>query len=183
MTHRHKIATLVTGLAEYYNKTLTAGQIEMYVEDLISLSPEELHTAVRDYRRRPENKWFPLPAELIGLVRPDVSPEQNAIDAVSRIVESVSKFGPYRTVDAKSNIGELGWKVVQRDGGWINVCQNLTEDNLGTTRAQWREMAKSISARAHAGVLDSAPEIPKSVYSKLGVDPQKLLKTLEDHYE
>lgn len=155
-----EIAKILTALAEYYDKTLTAGQLAMYVEDLIMLSPVELLRAVQEYRTKPENNWFPLPAKLVALARPQPTDEQNAIDAITRIIQAVAKFGSYRNEDAKNFIGEMGWFVVQREGGWQNVCALLNEDNIGMLRAQWREMAKAFSSRSRAGTLGLAPELP-----------------------
>lgn len=63
-----KIAQQIIGLAEYYDKTLTANQIEMFVEDLGGISFEQLQYAVKKYRTDPANVFFPLPAKLLGIV-------------------------------------------------------------------------------------------------------------------
>lgn len=63
-----KIAQQVLGLAEYYDKTLSPGQIEMFVDDLEGIDFEQLKIAAKRYRTDPANVFFPLPAKLIALV-------------------------------------------------------------------------------------------------------------------
>jgi hypothetical protein len=174
MNDKSEIAKIVLLLAEYYNKILSPNQIKMYVEDLSDLSPDELLSAVHEYRNKPENEWFPFPAKLKALARPTITDEQNSIDAVSRIIQAIGKYGPYQNDKAKEFIGELGWFIVQRDGGWQNVCQNFTEENMGQFRAQWREMGKAFSARSMAGSLDTPPVLPGRAGS-LGINLSKLL--------
>ncbi len=62
---KQRIAQLLIGLAEFYDKTLSANQLEMFVEDLLCISPEALEYAVLTYRRDGANKFFPLPAQLV----------------------------------------------------------------------------------------------------------------------
>jgi hypothetical protein len=59
---------IIGSFAEYYGKNLSENQIAMYVEDLQSVSPEALDTAVKQYRRNPKNVFFPLPAQLLEII-------------------------------------------------------------------------------------------------------------------
>lgn len=173
MDNRAAISQIITGLAEYYDKQLSVTQLAMYVEDLLDVEPSKLLAAVREYRRDGRNVFFPLPAKLKALAYPESDPEAEAVEAVSRIVQAVANIGPYRTEDARSFVGELGWLVVTRDGGWQNVCQNLTEENMGTLKAQWRQLAIAQHKRAKAGLVD-APALPTPQTGGL-IDMTKLL--------
>lgn len=182
MNNCSEIFKIVAALAEYYDKQLTANQMSMYVHDLLELQPDELLKAIYEYRNIADNHFFPLPAKLKSLAKPKPSEEQNAVDAVSRIIEAISKFGPYRYEEARKFVGEIGWMVIQRDGGWNAVCQFLTEDNMGQFRAQWREMAKAFSARSKAGLTDVPPDLPRPIsipsgsFAKLGEVLSKALQ-------
>ena len=65
---RAEIAQQIIGLAEYYDKTLSKNQIQMFVEDLENVDFEQLKFAIKKYRTDPKNVFFPLPAALLGLV-------------------------------------------------------------------------------------------------------------------
>jgi hypothetical protein len=67
-TENMLIAQQILGLAEYYDKTLSSNQIEMFVEDLGSINLEQLKFAIKKYRTDPKSVFFPLPSKLIGLV-------------------------------------------------------------------------------------------------------------------
>lgn len=154
---RREIAKVVINLAEYYEKTLTDNQMEMYIQDLSDIPFPELLRAVELYRQDPKNDRFPLPAKLRAIIQlPD---DQKARDGVSRILSAISRIGPYRTKDAQEYIGELGWAVVKLQGGWEETCTSLTNDNRGTLMAQWRELAVSLLNKKRLGFGDEPPTL------------------------
>lgn len=167
MSNEREIAKIVIGLAEYYDKVPTAAQIEMYVQDLSSLTPQELIEAVKRYRNDPKNDRFPLPAKLKAMVKPPELDEDLAKEAAARIVGAVAKIGPYETERAKAYIGELGWEVVVRQGGWESVCIALDYHNQGTLQAQWRELALSLIRRTRIGLVEKPPMLPKAERAEL----------------
>lgn len=158
-----EMATIVIGLAEYYDKELSPAQVAMYVHDLKELDPQELFQAVIRYRNDPKNDRFPLPAKLKAmLIFPD-SDDDQARDAASRIIAAISKFGPYQPKQAMEYMGELGWLVVQRQGGWLSVNETLTFQNQGILQAQWRDLALSLMKRSRLGLANRAPSLPEPV--------------------
>lgn len=170
-THRELIAEILCGLAEYYDKKLTAGQIAMYVEDLSSLDPHRLFEAVQTYRLDPENNRFPLPSKLRSML--SASPADEGRESAAKIVSAVFKYGWNNPHPARTYIGETGWAVVQAQGGWLAVCETLTFQNQGMLQAQWRELAislkrvKSSFREANSGALPGIdiagllPQMPK----------------------
>ncbi len=157
MNQRIEIGKLVIGLAEYYEKQLTTSQLDMYVDDLMEISPVELLQAIRAYRRDPKNVFFPKPAQLIASIRqPD---EQRARDAVARILTAISRIGIYRMNDAQAYVGELGWEVVRLQGGWEEVCKSITDENKAILQAQWRELAVSLINKERLGLTGEAPTL------------------------
>ena len=156
MSLRTDIATIVMGLAEYYEKTLTDTQLAMYVEDLMDISPEDLLRAVRLYRRDGKNDRFPLPTKLRATLQPP--DDQRARDAVALIMTAICRIGNYRTKDAQAFIGELGWEVVKLQGGWEVVC-SISEADKGMLQAQWRELAISLLNKHRLGISGEAPTL------------------------
>jgi len=131
------------------------------------LSPEELTFAIRKYRTIPENHFFPLPAKLIALVTPKENSELDIGREVSgRIIQAVSKFGHNNSMEACKFIGELGWKVVHRNGGWAAICSELNENNKGIMQAQMRDLAISIMRMSANGALDAPIGIPQPQIQK-----------------
>lgn len=174
MNKRADISKIIVALAEYYDKILSAQQIAMYVEDLIELEPQELVDAIKRYRNDPKNERFPLPVKLKAMIGAADSPEDAARDASSRIVAAVSRYGWNNPTQARVYIGGLGWEVVRRQGGWLNVCEMLTYSNQGQYQAQWREIALSIQ-RSGASSF-SGPMLP----SPDGPGPNNLLSFFKD---
>jgi hypothetical protein len=98
---------------------------------------------------------------------PPKNPESDAIDAANRIGEAIVKFGYNNELAAKDFIGELGWLIVQRQGGWEAICQNTMAHQMPTLKAQWRELGKSLYDRAKRGTLGEAPKLPEGPKAKI----------------
>lgn len=159
MNKQAEIMRLVAALGEYYDKPLTPTQIAAYTEDLLCLEPGQLAQAIVTYRNDPRHDRFPLPVKLKAMIGAVVNPDDEAVQIVGRIVLAMSRIGYYRSDEAKVFIGDIGWRVVQADGGWENVCQTLTED-LPIRKAQWRNLAKSFleSPRERLLALELKPQ-------------------------
>lgn len=168
-----QIAQKIIGLAEYYDKTLTENQIEMFVEDLSVLTQDELNYAISRYRRNPDNSFFPLPGKLIALVHPVITEKDEAQDASHLIIAAVSKFGYTNPSPARMYMGELSWQAVQRMGGWKHLCEILTPDNEGMIKAQIRGLVEVVSKKAKLGQLETTPALPEKISSN------EILKRLE----
>lgn len=155
-------AKVVTALAEYYSKSVSPNLLEMYVDDLMALSPEELQHAAKLYRCDGSNKFFPIPAVLIELVRPRQSAQDAARDAATLILDCLARDGYTNPDRAKLRMGDLAWKVVERMGGWTRLCQEVTNQNLTTYAAQIRELAAVVSRKAEMGLSDTPPPLPEN---------------------
>lgn len=147
----------------YYNRgqVPTDAIIAMYTEDLADLSPTECIRAYRCWRLNPHNKFFPLPAQIRGMLSPQLDDDSQARDAASRIISSVSKFGWPNSTEAKEYMGDLAWHIVDRYGGWEYICQNLGVTlDIGTFQAQARDAAKAQLAFGNVGLFDRPPGLP-----------------------
>lgn len=150
----------LTALAGMCQFTLTPEVLALYDRNLSALGYDRVVAALDEViTRRRSRDSFPSIRDIREIIQPDADPESEALEAVGRIVHAISRVGPYRTKEAREYIGELGWAVVQRDGGWEQVCNVLTDENIGTMKAQWRQMAMAQYKRAKAG-LSAAPSLP-----------------------
>lgn len=155
-----RIKALIVATSAYYGQKLDDHVVAMYAEDLVDLPVEQIERVLKEVRRDPKTTRFPLPAIIRDRLTPAITPENEALESVSRIIAAVSNIGPYQLERAKEFIGTLGWEVVKAEGGWENVCMNLTDDNVGMLRAQWKHLALAKIARAKNGLTDTAPALP-----------------------
>lgn len=156
-----QIQVLLIALAEYYQKPLTENQLVMYAEDLSRFESEKVQAAMYTYRNNPKNKFFPIPAQLIEVLEPEIDPSLQAIEISARIWQAIANFGWPNPEGAKDFIGEIGWHVVTRMGGWPSLCDQVMQSDGGMLRAQMREMAKATMERQKLGMLFETPSFPK----------------------
>lgn len=156
------IKKLLLGLAEYYGINLTPNQLSMYAEDLEDLDPQAMGAAIKRLRRT--EQFFPKP----GIIRQAIlgNDRDEAIEASNRIVEAMAKFGWNNPDRAREFVGELGWRVVEREGGWRALCERTENDDLPALKAQWRELAAVSVRRVRAGIAE-APKLPGSSSGEL----------------
>jgi len=156
MTKLAEIMKLVSALGEYYDKSLTPGQLAMYSQDLMAMEPEQLALAINTYRNDPRNDRFPLPVKLKSMVGLAINPEDEAIQISGRILGAIASVGPYRSQEAREAIGEIGWQVVQAEGGWQTICEIQTDD-IPIRKAQWRQLAKTFCERNSRNTMPQLP--------------------------
>jgi len=157
-----KLKALIVATSLYYGHRIPDEVLVLYVEDLADLDYPAVARAIGELRRDPRTTRFPLPALIRDRIQPADTSENEARDSAARIVAAVARYGWSNPMRAKEYVGELGWHVVERQGGWLNVCQMLTHDNVGFLQAQWREAAISAQRLARMGRLDQAPKLPSS---------------------
>lgn len=154
-----ELKTLILAMTAYYGQQIPDEVIAMYAEDLSDLPIEAVRHAMSELRRDPKVTRFPLPAVIRDRIQPADTDEMNAQEAVSRVIQAVGRFGWTNGPAAREFVGDLGWKIVERDGGWQTVCQSLNEENLGVYRAQWKGLALTLLRRAKLGLVDG-PSLP-----------------------
>lgn len=181
LTPEQKFLTKLVQLARWAREELGEEIIETYDLTLAPYGYENAIKAVDQFiislKGRPR---MPGIAELVSILDPKEDPETEAQEAAARIIAAISKYGPYRVKEAREYIGELGWLVVQKDGGWENVCM-LETDQLPATRAQYRKMALTQYDRAKRGVSDTPPSLPEPPASQTGLASLgSIMQQLED---
>ena len=122
-------------VAEVFGVSLTKSRIETYLAVLGELSELEMKRAVSEVLNDPSIKFFPLPAVFLQKAKPKATDEDKAKEAAARIVSAVSRFGYPFSEDARKYIGEIGWRVVELQGGWSTLCQNMRNSMIPTLQA------------------------------------------------
>lgn len=141
---RAELKKRILNASIYYGKKINLDVAEMYVQALDSFSFTQVSEAINFYAKNPKNKFMFLAADLIEIIDPQPSEENLAREIASRITSAVSTHGWVNAKSAKEFIGEIGWKIVERKGGWSYICENLgmSLDPLNF-EAQCRELAKT----------------------------------------
>jgi predicted Zn-dependent protease len=156
-------------LAAYYEKQLSAEQVNIYSEQLSqNLTDVECAYACRLYINDPKNEFFPRPvSKLIALIKSPVSAEDIGQNVSSKLLEAERSFGihwadghfqngraVYQGKDcayeswrhaALSVFGATGLQVVDRYGGWKEFCMNVYESPDGVVRAQIKNLAIALN--------------------------------------
>lgn len=157
---RNRIGAKITHAAVYFGKNDLSKEQASVLIDVLTYSFaadgfEKILTAIDRYVADPKNKIFFSPATLRPYLNPELSSDAKAIEVANRIRAAIGKFGWPNPNDARAYIGELGWKVVERAGGWAYLCENHGLDlNPLTFFAQSRDSAKAILESANIGEFD-----------------------------
>jgi hypothetical protein len=141
---RKEMGKALAATAFYYGRQLTPEVLAMMLDDLADLPFEKTMEAMKAYRLNPNNRAFPMPAQLRAVVSPSVDVDSAAREIAARIAGAITKYGWARGEDAHAFIGEAGWNIVRDLGGWSHLCQNhgVTIDPTAFL-AQTRDLAKS----------------------------------------
>lgn len=156
-----KLKALFVATSMYYGQQLQNEALALYVEDLSDLSFDSVSAALAEFRRDQRIIRVPLPAIIRAKINPEPIDQDDDREAAGRILAAISRCGWCNQEQARNYIGELGWAVVQMQGGWEAVCGMVDEGNLPSFQAQWRDLAGSIRRRSAAGLQNFPPPLPK----------------------
>lgn len=152
-----ELKTMWLGLSLYYRQQLNKDQVRMYAEDLQDLELSDVGRAIQSLRQDPTQKFLPMPSQVREKIIGNAN--EDAQDSASRILEAIARFGYTNISDAQNYIGELGWAVVVREGGWQSICERTKSDDIPILKAQWREMAKVFRAKSNRGNFLNPPKL------------------------
>lgn len=140
----NQLAGLWAMYAGYYRMKLDDQVLRMYADDLADFDFAEVRAALDVYRKNPKNRQLPMPSQIREIIKPEVDPDSAAREVAARITAAIPKFGWCNSQEARAYIGETGWDVVERQGGWSHICQNhgITIDPT-SFQAQVRDIAKA----------------------------------------
>lgn len=147
-------AIAVTGTS--FGRPIMEFALEVYVRKMRDVP---FQAAMRGLYEAAASGKMPSANELYAAATGVLDDKDESQDTADRIIAAISKFGSYRSADALAAVGEVGEEVIRRFGGWAQIC-DVTNDQLGTLRAQLRDSARSVLARAKAGRLDEPARLP-----------------------
>ena len=139
--------TMLTGLANMVPDFVLSPQvIELYDRFLSPFGYAELCQALSQIvTNRNSQDPFPSIREIRELIEPaqtQMDQEHTSTLIANKILQAVSRIGPYQGDLARQSIGTIGWRIVESEGGWLNVCQGLTFENQHQSREGWRKLAR-----------------------------------------
>lgn len=153
----------IIAASNYYGKELSDDAVRMYANDLSEFGYLPVMDAITKYRRDSRNRQMFLPAHIVEIIQPRIHDKDLAVVTANKVHEAVVKFGHMRQQEARENIGEQGWRIIQRMGGWVWLCENLGVDiSVTTFTAQFRDTMNSELALQSAGVNTSLPVIEQA---------------------
>lgn len=158
---KNQLGQIYAATCKAYDKNLESDVLKMQIEDLADLSFHQIADALLAYRRDEKNTQWPRASKIRAIINPKQSTDTMANETASLVRSAVSKFGYPNPQDARAYIGELGWAIVERNGGWSYICENLGLDlNPATFHAQVRDLAKAMIESDKAGLGNMPINLP-----------------------
>jgi hypothetical protein len=143
-----KLYDLILQNAGFYDAPMSESKLKLFASELAAIPLQELEKAFSIFRNEPGRRLLPMPADIKKILSAgEMSGDYIAIEAASKIVEAMSKFGWTNPEKAKEFMGAIAWEVVKREGGWAALCERTNNDDLPILRAQLRELAKVVAIR------------------------------------
>lgn len=144
-----------------YGRELSYETLQFMISKLLDMSFESLMNALDGYCKDPKSNMPPTVGALRMRCNSRADDRTLAIEASSRVIQAVTKFGWNNIPGAKEFIGSLGWRAVERSGGWLYICENLgVALTVGTFQAQIRDICEAQMKLADHGVFE-APALPE----------------------
>lgn len=148
-------------LAAYYQQKIGDEALVLYAADLEDLDLSATLQAMHRLRRQPGRRSFPLPGDIRDAVAPsEGSAAAKANEIAGKITAAITRFGYTQPERAQAYLGELGWLIINRMGGWRALCNSLLSSEMGTFRAQARDIAKAqLELEASGARRPRAPQL------------------------
>lgn len=108
---------------------------------------------------------FPSIAEMLVLLGEGEQPDDDKAREVAELIYSTlcSRGSMLRNKkELLKVLGRIGVEVVERQGGWMAICEQTTHANTGMFKAQWRELAAALIRKAKTGDLAAIPDFSHS---------------------
>lgn len=200
---RTKIGRVWVSLAQLHGKELNPGVLKMILDSVSDLDPDQVLNALNQWAKTSKMLRHPLPAEIRQMVCPELDENSIAIEIAHKIDYLVIKLGYAWEMgifngdgmiylntknqaflnfkDAViSEIGEIGWAVVCKRGGWRAVAQSSNEMEEGTFKAQMREQVKAVMTMQKHGADLARLEMPSKFDESKSIGMFGNIKQIEE---
>lgn len=151
LEEKRRFASLITALADYYEKTLSKGVLSLYWEGLRQYDYEAIEKAAWAHTQLPDEagRWMPKVSDINKMLTGRTT-DQSQI-AWSKVDRAVRTVGPYSDVAFDDPIIH---RVISDMGGWVAIC--------GKEEKEWPFIAKEFSTRYQAfKMTGESPEHPR----------------------
>lgn len=144
--------------AAFYDAPMNDVRLRMFAHELAAFPLESVRASMQIFRREKGRRMMPMPGDIISKMSGHEDPRALGVEAASRVIAAVHKYGWNNGGDAREFIGSLGWMAVERLGGWLVFCESLgNELSVTTAQAQIRDLCEAQCIR---GGDMSAPSLP-----------------------
>lgn len=157
----------VTATAKAAGKDVDDWGMDVWVDALSSVDDDAFARSLAFLRAQYKAQRLPSVKEVENAAHQRPADKNDRLEAVARICAAIRSHGRYNVEDARIFVGELGWAIVKRFGGWAAICDVESEKDLAVMRAQMIQLGESVQERASLGVLNEAPRLPDSAMNGL----------------
>ena len=111
---------------------------------------------------------FPSMRQILQLAgQAEAAPEEKGREIADRIWIQLSKgrassLNPDAQKLRDEFVGPIGLQVVQMNGGWLNLAENVMEENATVHKAQWRESAAHLIRKGGLGEAPTYDALPSN---------------------
>lgn len=162
---RARIGEQWYALAQMYGREIPRAALTMMLNSIDDLDADSIISALEKWVKISKQNRHPMPAEIRELVCPEenISIEAQAREISARICGAIPKFGWCNSKDAREHIGPAGWLVVERQGGWNYLCQNMGVNiNPTSFQAQIRDQVAANIQYGSAALEEKIKALPSS---------------------
>lgn len=144
-------------------KELDDFALEIYVTSICDLPEHGFDKALAYLRQAFKERKLPSVAEIENFAVGQLPGEDLAVEISEAIAGAISRFGKMRQEAAKAHLGEASWLVVERCGGWGQICDIPDHKTLSVEKARFRDMARVVLKRALGGTQNDKPCLPAPI--------------------
>ncbi|MBX9837516.1 MAG: hypothetical protein K2X69_04270 [Silvanigrellaceae bacterium] len=137
-----KCATIIREICQRCERSLSENYIKSWLKSCIKIGEKKALFALGEiYKKAKQGYMIPSIFEFEQLAESETEP---SLQIAERIVRGMQLFGAYKNEEAKEFVGELGWKVVQNNGGWQEMCYNTNIKYISLVKKDLQKQIKII---------------------------------------
>ncbi|WP_397602124.1 hypothetical protein [Silvanigrella sp.] len=137
-----KCAMIIREICQRCEKSLSENYIKSWLKSCIKLGEKKALFALGEiYKKAKQGYMIPSIFEFEQLAESETEP---SLQIAERIVRGMQLFGAYKNEEAKEYVGELGWKIVQNNGGWQEMCYTTNMNHIYYVKKDLQKQIKII---------------------------------------
>ena len=145
MMENDKLYLALKGLAHLRQVKLGDMILGFYIEELKNVPIEKIESAVKYFATKGD-RHFPSIDEFKRACGIEVVNALGINEKAQKIVNDmrycIKRFGYMQPEEAKKYLGDDAWEVIERFGGYVNICNTATDYNFDDMMIQLRKTAE-----------------------------------------